>query len=192
MFHPQSPLQLHQAATLQTRRPTRQVIRSQPWLLLMGTIILLLGLEMCIRDSDWFELIYHDVPEARSNVARCDADGTGALAFSMAGFTSSALTAFDVTTATQPVRLVNAVVTGSAAPYTLQFTDTRAIPHSRCLSLADSAFLTPVSITLDAPSDVYKRQVDGCAFARLVRYGASELQQRRANAKFIQRAGRHG
>lgn len=104
--------------------------------------------------ADWFELTYYDAPQARSNVARCDADGAGALAYSIDGFTSSALAAFDVTTATQPVRLVNAVVVGSSAPYTLQFTDTRAAPNSRCFSLADSAFLSPLSMTLDTPSNL--------------------------------------
>lgn len=101
---------------------------------------------------DWFELNYYDVPQARSNVARCDADGAGVLAYNIGGFTNAALSAFDVTSATHPVRLVNAAVTGSSAPYALEFTDTRAAPHSRCLGVADSAFLTPDSFTLDTPS----------------------------------------
>lgn len=44
MFHPQSPLQLRVATALHPQKPARQVIRSRPWLLLIGTITLLLGL----------------------------------------------------------------------------------------------------------------------------------------------------
>lgn len=103
---------------------------------------------------DWFELTYHDVPAARSDVARCDADSAGTLAYAIGGFTDSNIHAFDVTDANHPTRLVNAAVTGALAPFTLEFSDVRAVPNSRCLSLADAAFLTPLSITLDTPSNL--------------------------------------
>jgi len=44
MFHPKSPIQVHPPGAPHTRRPARQVIRSQPWLMLMGAIVLMLGL----------------------------------------------------------------------------------------------------------------------------------------------------
>ncbi|MFZ1506391.1 MAG: DUF3344 domain-containing protein, partial [Anaerolineae bacterium] len=44
MTHPRSPLQLHPEAAPHARGSARQVIRSQPWLLLCGIILLLLGL----------------------------------------------------------------------------------------------------------------------------------------------------
>ncbi len=103
---------------------------------------------------DWFELSYHDAPEARNDVARCDADTAGALAFSINGFSGSDIHAFDVTDANHPTRLLNAAVAGAQAPFTLQFTDVRAAPNSRCFSLTDTAFSAPLSITLDTPSDL--------------------------------------
>ncbi len=103
---------------------------------------------------DYLNLYYHDILDARNDVARCDADGAGALAYTISGFSDSLLRAFDTSDTLHPVSLVGGVVNGSAAPYTFEFSDNRTAPNSRCLSVADPGLMTPLSIALDTPSDL--------------------------------------
>jgi hypothetical protein len=70
------------------------------------------------------------------------------------GWTDGQVLAYDVSSAATAVRLDDLSVTGSGGAYTTWLNDT-APRGARYIAVARSALLSPLSITPDAPSDVY-------------------------------------
>jgi uncharacterized repeat protein (TIGR01451 family) len=100
---------------------------------------------------NWFEVDYRDRFVAEDDRLQFDEFVSGPHAFTVTGFTTGTLEAFDVTSPTQPIRIEDAVITEDGGSYTFAFeealTETR-----RYLAQSIIQRLSPSVIEADTPS----------------------------------------
>ncbi len=102
--------------------------------------------------TNWIEVDYYDIYEAENDRLWFYLDSPGTWQPTLTNFSSPDIFLFDLTDRRNPVRLTNAIVSGSG-PYAITLEDTVG-GRTRYFAVAASAALTPASITLDTPSDL--------------------------------------
>jgi hypothetical protein len=103
--------------------------------------------------TNWFEIDYYDTYVAENDSLLFSGDEAGAWEYHVEGFTTGDIETFDVTDPVHPSRIINAAVE-SGSSYTLKFQDTISA-RREYVALTTAQRLSPPSIVLDTPSDLY-------------------------------------
>jgi hypothetical protein len=103
--------------------------------------------------TNWFEIDYRKAYVAEDDALAFTGDDAGMWQYELTGFSSPDLEIFDVTDPLRVSQIVSTTVAGIDASYTITFEDT--ITRTRhYLALNPARRLSPLSIVLDAPSDL--------------------------------------
>ena len=100
---------------------------------------------------NWFEIDYRQAFTATNDLLDFSLHTPGTWKLQARGFTTETLSAFDITTPTLPIRILNASAALDGDSYTLSFQDT-ITDAQRFLTLAPSQILSPTAVFSDTPS----------------------------------------
>lgn len=101
---------------------------------------------------NWFKIAYHRTHDARGQYFEFTQDAGGVWEYHLTGVAASDPLIFDISNPQQPAVITGATVQPDGAAFAVQFEDTVTTPRAYAV-VTPGQLLTPVSITLDTPSD---------------------------------------
>jgi uncharacterized repeat protein (TIGR01451 family) len=102
---------------------------------------------------NWFEIDYRQTHRAEDDRLSFNETDVGDWEYHIRGFTTSTLQVFDITSPTNPIRILNPSIDPVSDTFSLRFEDSITNTH-RYLALASEQRLVPLRIERDPPSDL--------------------------------------